>query len=542
LFDLGCLTRDGVRLSSDVFLPAHSAPAPAVLLRTPYEKTRSDFVEWAKRFATHGYSFVIQDVRGRGDSDGVFTPWSDEFDDGYDAVEWVAARPWCDGQVGMLGGSYLAWVQWAAAARHPPHLRTLVTSGSPGRWFRDWPYRFGALWAEDYVEWVNRVSARLNQPATSIDWSEIHENRRPRAMDTVLGRPMPHWQECLDHATFDEFWQRLTITGYDAMDFPALHITGWFDACAPGEFHHFREMIAASPAAGRQSLLLGAWDHGGACTTGQAVAGALDLGAASSLDLPGIWLAWFDRWLRNRGGATWPTVRYFAMGANAWRDADGWPPSDAEERSVYLTAEGRLALQPPESPSASAFQYDPSDPTPAMASLTADPLPEWSPREIDFLEQRPDVLVFTSDPLPQPLEVAGPVRLEVFASSSAVDTDFAAVLADVGLDERAILVSHGILRASFRDSLTHPTPLVPEECYPLTIELTELGHMFQPGHSLRLIVTSCLFPYYHPNPNTGASYGDELAGEYTIAKQTIHAGGDRPSRLVVCARSQVLAQ
>lgn len=536
LFHQGCVTRDSIRLSNDVFLPEGGNPSPAILVRTPYQKTRDDFVAWAKRFSATVYAFVIQDVRGRGDSDGVFNPWADEFADGYDAVEWVAAQPWCDGRVGMLGGSYMAWVQWTAAALRPPHLRTLVTSGSPGRWFRDWPYRFGALWAEDYVEWCNRVSARSNQPATSIDWNEIHTHRHPRTMDAVLGRPMPHWQECLDHTTYDAFWQRLAIAGYEAMDFPALHITGWFDACAPGEFHHFREMIERSPAADQQTLLVGAWDHGGACATGQAVPGALDLGDESSIDLPGVWLAWFDRWLRAANDDAWPRVRYFAMGENAWRDCDAWPPSDAQERPFYLSGGATLTTEPPIESASRSFDYDPADPTPAMAVLTGDPLPEWSPRELGFLEQRSDVLIYTSDPFQHPLEVAGPVRLVLYASSSAVDTDFAAVLADVEPSGRSILVSQGIHRASFRGSLTDPTPLVPGECYPLDVELADLGHVFQPGHRLRLIVSSCLFPYYHPNPNTGASYGEEGAGEYAIATQTVFASTDRPSRLKLFVR------
>ena len=367
LFDLGYPMRDGVRLSVDAYLPDDPAPAPAVLVRTPYDNTRGDFVTWARRFADHGYAFVIQDTRGRGDSDGVFTPWLDDFDDGYDSVEWVAAQPWCDGRVGMLGGSYMAWVQWTAAARRPPHLVTLVTSGSPGRWFRDWPFRFGAFWAEDYVEWVNRVSGRSYQPPSLVDWQEVHERRQPRTMDVTLGRPMPHWQECLDHTTLDDFWQRLAITGYEAIDLPALHITGWFDACAPGEFHHFHEMVQRSPAATKQSLLLGAWDHGGACTHGRAVAGDLDLGSEATLDMPQLWLAWFDRWLRGSGDDEWPRVRYFAMGGNAWREADAWPPSDATLRSFYLGGDGTLALDALPDASSRTFRYDPADPTPALA-------------------------------------------------------------------------------------------------------------------------------------------------------------------------------
>ncbi len=535
-FDLGSPMRDGIRLSNDVYLPDELEAAPAVLVRTPYDNTRTDFVSWARRFTAHGYAFIVQDTRGRGDSDGIFTPWADDFDDGYDTVEWVAAQPWCNGKVGMVGGSYMAWVQWTAAARRPPHLATLVTSGSPGRWFRDWPFRFGAFWAEDYVEWVNRISGRSYQPAELIDWTDLHQHRQPRTMDVTLGRPMPHWQECLDHTSLDAFWQRLAITGYEHMDPPALHITGWFDACAPGEFHHFQEMVRHSPAADRQSLLLGAWGHYGACSTGQAMAGALDFGLEASVDMQAIWLSWFDRWLKEIPGEPWPAVRYFAMGANAWRTADAWPPSDAGQRAFYLNSDGMLTLDPAVGAASATFIYDPADPTPATETLSSAPLDEISPRDLAFLEHRSDLLVYSSELAHEAWEIAGPVHAVLHFSSSAFDTDVAVVLADVDPAGRSVLISHGILRAPFRASLSDPTPLVPGQRYELPIELADLGHVIQPGHRLRLIVASALFPYYHPNPNTGASLGEEGDGEYAVATQTLFTGAATPSRLLLFVR------
>jgi putative CocE/NonD family hydrolase len=430
----------------------------------------------------------------------------------------------------------MAWVQWTAAARRPPHLVTLVTSGSPGRWFRDWPYRFGALWAEDYVEWVNRISGRSYQSPNLIDWNDLHQHRHPRSLDVTLGRPMPHWRECLDHTTLDDFWRRLEITSYDTIDLPALHVTGWFDACAPGELHHYREMVAASPAANDQALLLGAWGHGGACATGEVIAGEFDLGPEASIDMQAVWLAWFDRWLRGIEGESWPAVRYFTMGTNQWRETDAWPPSDAVARSLFLSSEGALSSEPPASCASVTFQYDPSDPTPGMERLSSDPLDDWSPRDLAFLERRSDVAVFTGEPAEEPWEIAGPVHTILHAASSAVDTDFAVVLADVDPTGRSIFISHGILRAPFRASLSDPTPLIPGERYELPIELADLGHVVLPGHRLRLTVTSCLFPYYHPNPNTGASYGDEGDGEYAIASQTLFTGPECPSRLVLFVR------
>lgn len=538
LFDRGAEMRDGVRLSADVYLPDDPAllPAPAILVRTPYDNTREDYLDWAQRFTAHGYPLVVQDCRGRGDSDGVFTPWADDFHDGYDTVQWVAEQPWCDGQVGMVGGSYMAWVQWTAAAQHPPALKAMVAAGSPGRWFRDWPYRWGALWAEDYVEWVNRISGRSYQPQGIIDWRDLHQHRQPRRLDDTLGRSMPHWQETLDHDTYDAFWHRLDITGYEAMTIPVLHVTGWFDGCAPGSFHHFAEMRARSPVPEQQALLVGAWGHGAACRTGQAIEGVWEFGPQANLDLPAIWLAWFDYWLRGVGELPVPPVRYFAMGANTWRDATAWPPADATQSALYLTAAGGLSETRPDA-GQRTYVYDAHDPTPGAAQLSSEPLPDWSPRDLAFLLQRPDVLTYTAPAVREPTEVAGPVKVRLYAASSAADTDFAAILADVAPDGAAVFLSHGITRASYRTSLATRTLLRPHEPELFEIELADVAHVVQPGHALRLLVCSSLFPYYHPNPNTGAGYGDEGAGDYASAQQTVLSGGELASHLLLYVRN-----
>jgi uncharacterized protein len=252
--------------------------------------------------------------------------------------------------------------------------------------------------------------------------------------------------------------------------------------------------------------------------------------------LPAVWLTWFDRWLRGVESELMPPVRYFAMGANAWRDADAWPPSDATEQVLYLHADGLLAAERPATSSSRSFDYDPGDPTLGIEQLSSEPLADWSPRDLTFLERRSDVLVYTTEQIEDQLEIAGPVHLLLQASTSATDTDFAAILADVEPDGRAIFISHGILRAPFRESLSNPTPLVPGERYSLPIEMADLGHVVLPGHRLRLIITSCLFPYYHPNPNTGASYGEEGEGDYKVASQTIYSDSSQPSRLALFVR------
>jgi len=540
---------DGTRLSVDLYLPDADRPAPAILVRTPYTNTRDDFVAWGRYFPPHGYAVAIQDVRGRGDSDGVFTPWVDDFDDGYDTVEWVARQPWCDGRVGMLGGSYMAWVQWTAAARRPPHLVTMVAAGSPGRWGRDWPYRYGAFWGEDYFEWLYRVSGRSLQPSSIPDWGPVHRSRDLRQLDAQLGCPSPHWQAALDHPTVDAYWSRLAITGYERMDWPVLHITGWYDPCAPGTLHHFRKMLAHSPAAERQALLLGAWNHGGACKTGEFVPGHHDWAPDASLDLHGVWLEWFDRWLAGRSDArqTWPRVRYYALGVG-WRDADAWPPREAWPLGLALHGDATLGAEaddghgaelwspvgrPRRTPASGTrtYRYDPDDPTPAIPHLGPGPPPDPRAEDLRFLESRADVLSYTSSPLAAPLEMAGPVSLRLHAASSAPDTDFAGLLSHVHPDGRSVLLSFGIQRASFRESLTEPALLSPGVVCAIDVELADVAHVVPAGHRLRATVTSCLFPYYHPNPNTGEPIGAETQRQ--IATQTIYHGPEHPSRLAL---------
>ena len=306
LFDVGAPMSDGVELSTDVALPGGEGTWPVVMIRTPYSKASDRILEWADFFAGFGYAVVTQDVRGRGDSAGDWEPWINEFADGHDAVEWAAAQPWCTGRVGMLGGSYEAWVQWAAASRHPRHLAAMVTSGSPGRWFRDWPYRFGAFYAADYLEWLNRTAGRVVQPVPFPSWSWLVRHADLRSLDTDTGRPLASWQAALDHSSYDGYWHSLDVTGYEQMDIPVLHLTGWFDACAPGEYHHFRELRDHSPGGGRQALVIGPWDHVGAVITGEAVEGDLEIGPLGTVDIRMTWERWFSRWLKGTSAAPEP--------------------------------------------------------------------------------------------------------------------------------------------------------------------------------------------------------------------------------------------
>ena len=467
LFDVRVPMADGVTLSTDVVLPATAGSWPAILIRTPYSKVNDRILEWADFFADHGYALVAQDVRGRGDSDGDWDPWSSEFGDGHDAIEWVAAQPWCTGKVGMLGGSYEAWVQWAAASRHPAHLTAMVTSGSPGRWFRDWPYRFGAFYAADYLEWLNRTAGRVVQPVPFPSWAWLVNRTDLRSLDADTGRPLASWQAALDHSTYDDYWHSLDISGYEQMDIPVLHLTGWFDACAAGEYHHFHEVRKASPAGHRQALVIGPWDHHAAVVTGLAVAGDLAISAQGSVDIRLLWERWFARWLKDEpAGDDDVPVRYYSLGANVWRESGTWPPAGSSEHVLYLQADGSLSAELSPVPATREYEYDPARPVLSLMSLHNRDRLEWAPRPAVLIDGRDDVLRYRTAPVASPLAIAGPVHAVLYAATTGPDTDFVVSLSYVRADGTATIIADGIIRAG--DAL-----------------LAQRGRAPQPGRDLR---------------------------------------------------------
>jgi uncharacterized protein len=532
LFDVRVPMADGVSLSTDVVLPGTSGAWPAILVRTPYSKVSDRILAWADFFTDYGYALVAQDVRGRGDSDGDWEPWVNEFGDGHDAIEWVAAQPWCTGKVGMLGGSYEGWVQWAAASRHPAHLAAMVTSGSPGRWFRDWPYRFGAFFASDYLEWLNRTAARVVQPVPYPSWAWFVSHSSLRTLDTDTGRPLDSWQAALDHCTYDSYWHSLDITGYEQMDIPVLHLTGWFDACAPGEYHHFRQLRELSPAADKQSLVIGPWDHHAAVVTGLAVEGDLAISAQGTVDLRLIWERWFARWLKgDQVGADDAAVRYYSLGANVWCTSSDWPPAGSREHVLYLHADGSATTDPAPAEAAREYEYDPARPVLSMLMLHNRDRLEWNPRPAVLIDGREDVLRYRTAPAETPLTIAGPVQAVLYAATTGQDTDFVVSLSYVRADGTATIIADGILRAAMHRSLEEVSLLTPGEIYELDVEVNEIALGLAPGESLEIAISSSLAPNYHPNPNTGLGYADDAPP--VVVRQTVYHGGRYPSRLVL---------
>lgn len=545
LFDLRIPMRDGVYLSTDIFLPPEEGSYPVILQRTPYDNTSQHSTAEAAFFARLGYAFAIQDVRGRCDSEGEWDPWMNEHYDGYDTIEWIAKQSWCNGKVGMMGGSYLGFVQWMAARERPPHLTALAATVSLGRWGHEFPFMNGKANLMT-LHWLNMVGGHTNQKSLDadgsdlIDWESLFRHRPLIDMDIALGRTNTVWREWMEHiALDDDYWRRIMLDGYyDKIDLPVLHITGWFDDDQVGALNYYKGMMAESPAKDKQYLLIGPWDHGGTRRP-QTKLGDLEFSEQALLDMREIHLRWFDRWLQGveNGAEDDPRVRIYTMGRETWQEAAEWPLPETVETPFYFHSAGKanscngdggLDLLEPEDEPNDRYTYDPEDPTPGLENLVEQ---YYLPIDQQFCEPRSDVLVYTSAPLEAELEVTGIPYAVLYASSDAVDTDFAAVLTDVYPDGRSIRVAENIMRASYRDSLAYPTPIEPGKVYRYKIELNAISLVFKQGHRIRVDVMSARFPTWSRNPNTGAPEGYDAKTQ--PANQVICHDARYPSHILL---------
>jgi uncharacterized protein len=526
--------RDGLMLAADVYLPAGAgpeAPVAAVVLGTPYDKRAAMHATEALLYQAHGYAFVAYDSRGRGKSEGLWRAFAQDGEDGYDVVEWVAAQPWCDGQVGTTGLSYSGWNQWATAREHPPHLRAMISSAAAGRWQQEIPYTFGVFQLY-FAQWVYRTRRRIIATG-EVDWSRTLRMLPVRRLMESLGTEGPTWADMRDHDTLDAFWRSLRLDDhYPDIDLPVLHVNGWYDLeDLLGGYAHYEGMAASSPARARQRLIVGPWPHVGTRWPARQY-GGLDFGPEAALDMDAIHLRFFDHHLKgvDNGLEGEAPVRLFETGTNVWRDLDALP--ETRQESLYLHAEGERgalsAAAPDAEEPARAYRYDPEDPvsTPLdFARLSQDE----APFDQAYVERRADCLVYTSDPLAAPVTLAGWPHLELYASTDGDDTDWHVRLTDVTPEGQSLRVCTGCLRAACRDSLSHPAAVTPGAVTPYDIELGPIAHTFLAGHRVRLVVTSSDFPWFARSMNRFGPIVD--LAEPRVALNRVHHGPKAPSRL-----------
>lgn len=543
--DLRVPMRDGTGLALDLLQPAPgSEPRPVVLMRTPYDKTlaREAPSTLVDGLVARGYTVAFNDVRGRFNSGGEFVPYFHEAEDGYDTVEWIADQPWCDGCVGMFGGSYAGQTQWYAASKAPPHLKAIVPVASPpASLWRNEPILNGVLML-GIGEWAVTMGRRSWQRAGFGEmltrqqefFSALPVSRLPEAAGARIG----WWDAWMEHPAYDEFWARGSYGDHASMTVPALNITGWWDLNFPGAPLNFEAMSAraATPEARTGArLIIGPWAH--APNVARTLSG-VDFGEDAVIDLDGHVLRFLDRWLR--GTATDsdpdPRVSVFVTGANEWRTAHDFPLPDTERTPLYFHSagtaathdgDGRLTFTPPtatEPPD--RYTYDPHDTARSLWSVLDGPVDDRA------VSARDDVLCYTSDVLAEPLDVIGWVDCLLWAASSAPDTDWHVRLADVHPDGSARFLCRGALRARFRKSFVEPVPLTPGEPALFEFSMDATGVRFLPGHRIRVEVASSWFTRYDRNLNTGAA-NPFTDSEVRVAHQTVFHQAGMASQVVL---------
>lgn len=536
--------RDGVELSADIYhpqSPISNPQSPVLLLRTPYVKASQSNVDVARYFAKNGYVVVFMDVRGRGDSDGEFVPYRNEGRDGYDAVEWCAAQAWSSGKVATMGSSYLGAIQWLTALEQPPHLVTMVVRVTPSDPFVEWPT---GSQSPMHLCWLHYTSGRVNQVMEAVDWEKVYWHLPLMTMDEAAGRRQAVWREQNSHTHLDDYWEPQRYQNkFDRLDLPVMHISGWYDDEQIGTPLNFKGMTKnAAGGLGRenQKLLMGPWGHRVNTTS---KLGEVDFGPEAIIDLRGEELAWLDRWMKEDRGEKRKDredapVRIFVMGENVWRDEEEWPLARTEWTHFFLHSggqansrfgDGTLTTARPGEEPPDHYRYDPARPVPFITDATSSQI--GGPDDYAAIERRDDVLVYVTPPLEEDAEVTGPVRLQLFAASSAVDTDFTAKLVDVHPTGFVQRLCDGMVRARFREGMDKPQLIEPGKVYEYHIDLWNTSQVFGRGHRIGLEISSSAFPKYDRNLNTGEDLARGTRME--VAEQTIYHDEARPSALVL---------
>lgn len=539
-FDVRMPMRDGTELSADIWLPEKEGEYPAILVRTPYTKAdrQPRFPEFGKFFAERGYVFILQDVRGRGDSDGEFNFFFSDGKDGYDAIEWIAQQEWCNGKVGTLGPSYMGGALWVAARENPPHLVCMASVCPAGNYFDCFIYHQGA-WGSSWLTWLNITSGRTFQSNFfGMDMNKIMQHRPLITMDSAMGREMRLYREFLRHSTIDDYWKPLILTkeDYEKIDLPVLHVTGWFDVGLMGCKPYWENMNRYSPSNDKQYLLIGPWDHLQTWVGGGTKIGEMEFTEESIVDTKELHLAFFEHYLKGTGPEfNFPKAKIYVTGTNVWREFDKFPPAQVKNIPLYLHSDGKantidgdgqLTWNKPIKENPDTFTYDPQNPVRANYGYAVDC------REI---EERQDVLVYTTEVLKESIEIIGEVSVNLYASSDAFDTDFTARLLDVYPDGGAINLGAesvgGIIRARYRNGYEKEEFLEQNKPELFNIKLFYMGHTFLAGHRIRVEISSSATPAYFPNQNTGNPVATDT--EWKIAHQTIYHDKTRPSHIVL---------
>ena len=555
--------RDGGILRADIYRPAADGRFPVLLQRTPYNKDNG--VDFGLKAAAHGFVVIFEDVRGRYASEGDWYTFKNEPNDGYDTVEWAAALPYSDGKVGMFGGSYVGATQMLAAIAHPPHLAGICPIVTASNYHSNWVYQGGAFeqwFAQNWTSGLalntlerqvanntNALQGISTFPLANYSLFNLDKHSHPASSAALA----PYYLDWLAHPSYDDYWKAISIEEhFGDVNVPALHVGAWYDLFLGGSLRNYEGLkahAATEQARRGQRLLVIVGGHAG---NGPKI-GDVDFGAASKIDEDEISLHWYEYLFKDAHNefASDKRAQIFVMGVNQWREEDDWPLAKARNTKYFLHSAGKanslagngtLSITAPSNKETSdQYIYDPANPVPTVGGPLCCDSNHLAPGPHDqrAVEARNDVLVYSTAPMSQDAEVTGPVTVELYAKSSAVDTDFTAKLVDVAPDGFAQNLTEGILRARYRESDETPSLITPGQIYKLNIDVWATSNVFKKGHVLRLEISSSNFPRFDRNLNTGrnrylkASEDMNSDPPFSPATNVIYHDAEHPSALVL---------
>ncbi len=560
-----CKMRDGVVLYADIYRPDKEGKFPILLTRHPYGK---DLPLYSYRYldtnrlVENGFVVINQDVRGRFHSEGEFYPWKYEANDGYDTVEWAASLPYSTGKIGMFGMSYYGYTQLLAAIKKPPHLAAIFPAMTLNEQRNDFVYHNGVFQTGGFETWTlesivaDLLRRKIKDPTEKKEAIRKLADNLNKMEELYHFIPYNEWPplkelnvadyyfDQISHAPEDEdYWKEANIADkYMDLQIPAFHLSGWYDCFTGPTLMNYEEMKKTGQP---QKLIVGPWGHGyfasvqGECSYGVHASGDwIDL----EEDITDLHIRWFNHWLKgtDNGIETEAPVKIFIMGINKWRNEMEWPLKRTQYTNIYLhssgkantrTGNGSLSMNFPEAEMSDTFIYDPENPVPSKGGgtlfigvQTAGPLDQGR------IEDREDVLVYTTEPLTEAMEVTGPIKVKLWALTDAKDTDFTAKLVDTYPEGRAIILTQGITNAKYRNG-NQPEKELNGEIVEYEIDLWATSNVFMPGHRITLEISSSCFPQYAPNPNTGKSLIDSKKA--VKAQQVIFHNEKYPSHMIL---------
>jgi putative CocE/NonD family hydrolase len=541
--------RDGVKISVDVFRPKDGVTHPAMLLQTPYNNDGDGVMDNAWSYVKRGYAYVTVDVRGRYDSEGTFKPYDLDGRDGSEVIDWIVKQPWSNGKVASHGASYSGKTQWMLAKENNPHHSAIVSYVAPADDFRDQTRYNGVPKLDLMYTWMMMMDGRVNQSRAGWDWGAAMRALPLVTLDRSVGREIAVWRESMRHDRFDSFWARRTMSGnYGRFDIPSFNVTGWYEGQLRGQVQNFAEAVKHSRRPQDHMLVIGPWLHS---VNRDRVIGERDAGAQALIDLDRIRDEWLDHVMNGSARPRRDAVLYFLPVKNEWRGARAWPITGTRFTPYFLASgggantldgNGTLSVRTASGAESDEFTYDPANPVPSITSRTAGArggLPQGS---VDNrkVEARQDVLVYTSEPFTEGVEVTGPMTGTIYLSTDVVDTDITLKVLDVYPDGRAHNIAEGIARAKYRTGYATPELMKPGQVYKVEVELFPTSNYFEAGHRVRIEVSSSDFPNFARNLNTANS---DTTSAMKVARTRIHHSARYPSSVslpVVPAGSSTL--